>query len=130
MDISAPLKELGAVSVGPLKEAILALPQVAWEDNQQRQQDYDVHRRTESVVLLFTDGTGWPEITVSKETGWTLLADVAVPIMEDIIRRHYPPGGTIIRAMAAKLLPGELITPHRDSHPSFHHGHRIHRHEQ
>ena len=126
MDISVPLKELGEVEVGPLKEAILALPQAAWEQNRQRQQDYDVHRQTESVVLIFTDGSGWPDITVTRESGWDLLAEVAVPLMEDIIRRHYPPGGTIVRAMAAKLLPGEVIKPHRDSHPSFHHGHRIH----
>src|SRR4029453_18434342 len=29
-------------------------------------------------------------------------------------------------AMAAKLMPGGLILPHRDSHPSFAAGHRIH----
>ena len=28
--------------------------------------------------------------------------------------------------MAAKLLAGGKIKPHRDSHPSFHVGHRIH----
>ena len=126
MDIEVPLKDLGAIAVEPLREAILALPPQAWLANQQRQQDYDVHRRTESVVLIFTDGAGWPDITLTRESGWDLLADAAVPMMEDIIRRHYAPGGTIIRAMAAKLLAGEVITPHRDSHPSFHHGHRIH----
>ena len=126
MDIDVPLKELGSVAAEELRDAILALPQQAWLDNQQRQQDYDVHRRTESVVLIFTDGSGWPDITLTRESGWALLADRAVPLMEDIVRRHYQPGGTIIRAMAAKLLPGEVITPHRDSHPSFHHGHRIH----
>ena len=126
MDIDVPLKELCAVAIDPLSEAILSLPPVAWLDNQQRQQDYDVHRNTESVVLIFTDGEGWPDITVSRESGWDLLSSVAVPLMTGIIKNHYEPGGTIIRAMAAKLLPGEVITPHRDSHPSFHHGHRIH----
>ena len=126
MDISVPLKELGAVDVTPLVEAVLALPRAAWVENQKRQEDYDVHKRTESVVLLFTDGSGWPDITVTRESGWDLLAEQAVPLMEYLIREHYPPGGTIVRAMAAKLLPGEVITPHRDSHPSFHHGHRIH----
>jgi quercetin dioxygenase-like cupin family protein len=126
LDIEVPLKELGTLAVGNLAEAILALPQEAWLDNQRRQQDYDVHRRTESIVLIFTDGSGWPDITLTRESGWALLADVAVPLMKDIIRHHYKPGGTIIRAMAAKLLPGEVITPHRDGHPSFHHGHRIH----
>lgn len=126
MDIDVALKPLGAVSVQALREAILALPQPAWEENQARQQDYDVHRSTESVVLIFTDGSGWPDITITRESGWDLLAELAVPLMTDIIRRHYPPGGTIVRAMAAKLLPGEVILPHRDSHPSFHYGHRIH----
>jgi len=46
--------------------------------------------------------------------------------MHDIIERHYPKGGTIIRAMAAKLLAGGKITPHTDTHHSFHIGHRIH----
>ena len=46
--------------------------------------------------------------------------------MHEIIRNWYPPGGTIIRAMAAKLMAGGLILPHRDSHPSFAAGHRIH----
>lgn len=125
MDIGVPIRELGPVEVGPLREAILALDHEAWLQDQRRQQDYDVHRRTESVVLVFTDGAGWPAITVSREAGWDLLAGTAVPLMQDILARHYP-GGTIIRAMAAKLLPGEVITPHRDSHPSFAFGHRIH----
>ena len=43
-----------------------------------------------------------------------------------IIEKHYQPGGTIIRAMAAKLLSGGMIKPHTDKHPSFHYGHRIH----
>ena len=126
MDIGTPLRELGEIAVQPLREEILALAPEQWLLDQRRQQDYDVHRRTESVVMMFTDGAGWPAITVSREAGWELLANTAVPLMQDIIARHYAPGGTIIRAMAAKLLPGEVITPHRDSHPSFAYGHRIH----
>lgn len=109
-----------------LQEKILSLPPEAWLDNKQRQQEYDVHRQTESVVMIFTDGSGWPDITISREAGWELLAEEAIPLMEDIVQRHYAPGGTIIRAMAAKLLPGEVIKPHFDKHPSFGHGHRIH----
>lgn len=126
MDIEQPLKTLGVVDSQVLAEAVLSLPREAWQANQQRQQEYEVHRRTESVVLIFTDGKGWPDISITREAGWEWLSDVALPLMIDIIRHHYPPGGTIIRAMAAKLLPGEVITPHRDSHPSFRFGHRIH----
>ena len=126
MDIGVPYRELGPVPMQGLLEAVNALPREAWLENLQRQQDYDVHRQTESIVLIFTDGDGWPDITVSRESGWDHLGEVALPLMEHIIREHYPPGGTVIRAMAAKLLPGEMIKPHHDSHPSFHHGHRIH----
>ncbi|MFZ1296039.1 MAG: hypothetical protein WAR81_17670, partial [Pseudomonadales bacterium] len=126
MDIGVPLRDLGPVNMQALADAILGLDRAAWLANQQRQQDYDVHRRTESVVMVFTDGSGWPAISVTREAGWDLLAEPAVPLMQDIIERCYSTGGTIIRAMAAKLLPGEVIAPHRDSHPSFACGHRIH----
>ena len=46
--------------------------------------------------------------------------------MKKIIGEHYPPGGEVIRAMAAKLLAGGKIKTHADAHPSFHCGHRIH----
>ena len=75
---------------------------------------------------MFTHGENWPNSEIKKEPGWDRLADVAVPVMHEILEKHYPPGGTIIRAMAAKLLAGGKITPHHDKHPSFHAGHRIH----
>ena len=65
-------------------------------------------------------------VTVRREPGWARIADVAIPLMEAIILSRYPPGGTVIRAMAAKLLSGGKISPHRDKHPSFSAAHRIH----
>jgi len=126
MNIDEPLKELGPVTVDALRDAILKQEEQAWHEQEKRQNDYEVHRQTESIVLVFTDGSGWPSIEVSKQPGWDRLAEAAVPIMHGIIERCYPPGGTIIRAMAAKLLAGSIIRPHKDSHPSFHHSHRIH----
>lgn len=126
MDIGEPLKELGEIDIEDLRAAILGLDEESWHQNLHRQQEYEVHKSTKSVVLVFTDGSGWPNIEVTKEAGWDQLAGVAVPVMHQIIADHYPPGGTIIRAMAAKLLAGKVIRPHNDKHPSFHHGHRIH----
>lgn len=126
MNIDRPLRELGTVHSAALRDAILAQDELAWQEDQYRQEEFDVHRQTESIVVLFLDLKKWPELAVLKEPGWDRLSDVAVPLMNDIIRAHYPPGGTIIRAMAAKLLAGGKITPHVDRHPSFHAGHRIH----
>lgn len=124
MDIGVTLRPLGPVESGDLVAAILAQEEAAWQANRYRQQTYEVHTQTESLVLIFCDG--WPELQVRKEAAWEPLKDVAVPLMSDIIARHYPPGGTVIRAMAAKLKAGGVIAPHRDTHPSFTHSHRIH----
>lgn len=126
MDIDTLLRDLGSVDAAALTEAILAQDEEAWREDQYRQQVFDVHKQTESIVLVFVKLENWPEIEIVKEPGWDRLADVAVPVMHEIINRHYPKGGTIIRAMAAKLLAGGKIRPHIDTHPSFHCGHRIH----
>jgi len=126
MDIGDRLRDLGPIDSTALRAVILAQDSAAWHEQQYRQQEYDVHRQTESIVLVFANPEAWPEMEICKEPGWDRLAEVAVPLMHEIIARHYPPGGAIIRAMAAKLLAGGKITPHVDSHPSFHRGHRIH----
>ena len=126
LDIETPLRELGEVDCSALSDAILALDDAVWLEDSYRQTEFEVHYDTQSVVLVFVDLDRWPDVVVSKEPGWDRLADVALPVMNDIISRLYPPGGTVIRAMAAKLLAGKKITPHVDRHQSFHNGHRIH----
>ena len=126
MDIGIPIRNLGKVDMEPLAAAILAQDEAAWNENVQRQRDYEVHEQTRSIVLLFAESKDWPAVEVSKEPGWNRLAETAIPLMHSIIGQWYPPGGSIIRAMAAKLLAGGRILPHWDSHPSFGLGHRIH----
>ena len=126
MNIEGLIRELGPIDITALSETILAQEEDAWHESHYRQETYDVHRQTETIALVFTKLEAWPEVDICKEPGWDRLAEVALPVMHEIIRRAYPPGGTIIRAMAAKLLAGGKITPHVDAHPSFHRGHRIH----
>lgn len=126
MNIEEPLKNLGNVDIDALSSAVLALPEEAWAAQKIRQNEYEVHRQTESIVLVFTDGAGWPDIEIRKEEGWDLLADQVMPITQQILETHYPGGGTLIRVMLAKLPAGNIIKPHVDKHPSFHASHRIH----
>ena len=125
MDIGIPIKDWGAVDTTVLREAILGQDDIAWNEDEQRQDDYDVHAQTKSIVMLFASQT-WPQVTITREKGWDRIADVANPMMAEIIERFYPPGGTIIRAVAAKLVAGGSITPHIDQLKSFRNGHRIH----
>jgi len=126
MDIGVPFRAFGKVDSQPLAKAVLSADESVWNEYVERQKSYEVHEQTRSIVLLFAEVTNWPKVDISKEPGWKHFADTAVPLMHQIIGNWYPPGGTIIRAMFAKLLAGGRIIPHRDSHPSFGAGHRIH----
>ena len=126
MDIDTRIRELGEVESGALVDLILSQEEAAWHEQEHRQKAYEVHRDTESMVMIFAEETAWPELVIRKEAAWDRLSEIAMPLMHDIIAQHYPGGGTIIRAMAAKLKAGGKITPHVDKHPSFHIGHRIH----
>ncbi len=126
MNIDSPLRELGPVNSEALRDVILSLDDETWRENLTRQEEFEVHRSTESVVMYFVNLDQWPDVEVTKEPGFKYLSELALPLMNDIITRCYQPGGTVIRAMAAKLLAGQKITRHWDKHPSFHCGHRIH----
>lgn len=125
MDIGVDQRCLGPVDVAALKERILVQEPVAWTEQAVRQQIYDVHKDTESIVLLFCDES-WPDGEIHREAGWDRLSDVAMPLIDQIIETHYEPGGTVLRAMVARLNAHGRINPHRDSLRSFHMGHRIH----
>ena len=89
MNIDTPIRELGPVDVTDLREAILAQEDVAWEEDQYRQDEYEVHTATKSILMIFVDTSGWPDIKVTREAGWNRLANVALTIMNNIIENHY-----------------------------------------
>ena len=125
MKFNGRVRALGKIACEPLRDAVLNFNDDVWLLNKLRQQRFkNVHSQTESVVMIFCDG--WPKLTISKEAGWPHLAKTALPVMNDIIKSHYPSGGRVIRAMVAKMPPGSEIKRHFDNHPTFNIGHRIH----
>lgn len=126
MDIGVAFKDFGKVEMEPLAAAINAAGDDIWNEYVERQKSYEVHEQTRSIVLLFAEVSNWPAYEVSRQPGWPRYSELALPVMNQILAKWYPPGGTIIRAMAAKLMAGGRIVPHRDAHPSFAAGHRIH----
>ena len=51
MDIDVPIRCFGQVAMQDLAAAILAQDEAAWNENTQRQRDYEVHEQTRSIVL-------------------------------------------------------------------------------
>lgn len=126
MDIGVDQRCLGEIDIEELKQRILSQEPEAWAEQAIRQQIYEVHKDTESIVMLFCDES-WPESgEIYRESGWERLADVALPVIDNVINTYYQPGGILLRAMAAKLKSHGRINAHTDSLRSFHMGHRVH----
>jgi hypothetical protein len=124
MLLETPTRRLGPVDHAPLKAAVEAVQADAWNEDDIRQKSFEQHKQTRSLVMLFSNT--WPDPVVERRAGWAHMAEPATALMDAIIARHYPPGGKVIRAMAAKLLSGGRIALHKDAHPSFAGAHRIH----
>ena len=73
MDIATPLRELGPVDSAALRDIVLAQEEDAWKEDVYRQEAFEVHHSTESIVMLFVDIERWPDIVVKREPGWPLL---------------------------------------------------------
>ena len=119
-------RDLGTVASAALQRAVACLDEAAWTEKQYRQEMFNVHSSTQSIVLCFIDLAAWPRITVARDVGWDRLGEYAQPVMDEIIARNYDPGGVVIRSMAVRLPAGARITPHVDEHESLRLSHRIH----
>lgn len=124
MLLETPVRTLGPVDHRALKAAIAAATPQAWLEDDTRQKSFEQHKQTQSLVMLFSNT--WPDPVVERKPGWDIMADAANAVIDRIIADHYPPGGRVIRAVAAKLMSGGRIALHKDSHPSFAAAHRIH----
>ena len=126
MQGDASVRDLGDVCCQPLQAAVAELDAAAWQAEAYRQDTFEMHSATESVLLLFLDVDDWPRLNVRRADGWKWLGTVALALMERVVAANYAPGGTFLRAMTVRLPAAARIAPHRDKHVSFRHSHRIH----
>ena len=82
MDIEQPLRLLGPVNCEALCTAVLAQSAEAWLAQAHRQNNYEVHKQTQSLVLVFCDGQ-MDALTVTREPAWETLAEQAVRRFEE-----------------------------------------------
>lgn len=77
MDIGVDQRCLGPVDVAAIRERILAQEPAAWTEQALRQQTYEVHKDTESIVMLFCEES-WPDGEIYREAGWDRLASTSM----------------------------------------------------
>ena len=106
-----------------------------WQEEANRQKKFDVHKKTQTIPLLFSDGPANPAPTLLPR--YSLFADVLSPVFKQFAAyftnarktgllhdgngRGYP-----VNVLIVKLLAHGEITPHMDSGFGLAHAHRIH----
>ena len=55
MDIGTPIRNLGNIEAQPLIDKILSLDDKSWNENLSRQEMFDVHKKTSSLVMAITN---------------------------------------------------------------------------
>ena len=89
MDIDVAQKPLGKFLIDDLKQCILDQPSEAWTEQFLRQRTYEVHRDTESIVMLFCEES-WPKGEIHKDMSWDRLSEAAMPIINAILFAFKP----------------------------------------
>jgi hypothetical protein len=121
-----PARPLGVVDIGALSSAMDRLEAAAWLRNTMRQQRYQVHRQTHSIVFAWTenDWTRGSPMQTQRFHVDAALDDAAWEIARQIVDRVG--AGHVAKLMLAKLLAGGKVLPHRDTGDCLLQVHRVH----
>lgn len=114
--------QIGDVDISDITRFLKQLPDSAWKANTYRQNTYEVHKQTESVVLYFkTD-----EFTESNDSLLSVVQPLLAPIFARFAQYYGYTRLDISKLMFARLPAGGEIAEHRDSAPIFARYHRVH----
>jgi len=126
MQLLNTFRELGDWSRYGLDRLVPPADDPLWNERQQRQGTYAVHRETRSILFKWLDNSwipGQPFEIAILETG-NLSLDTAVNAAADALAVHFD--GFVVKLMLAELPPGASIAEHRDAGPALAFTHRCH----
>jgi hypothetical protein len=123
--LKGQVNPLGHVDVAAIRERLSSKTREDWLENSLRQQQFKVHKDTESLVLKWSANNG-TDTPVETTRHWVDFEPLLQPVLE-IIQNAYRYAQPIIRkAMFAKLKAGGEISAHMDGAVALRMVHRIH----
>lgn len=100
--------KIGSMDVYSAVYKIAALDENAWHKFTSRQEYYDVHAHTQTILLLWK-GNHFPYVN---------LFEKEINELQDILFKYYK-RGKLVTCMIVNLLPEKEISPHVDSDPDL-----------
>lgn len=126
-------RSIGQVDIAPLRQAVDALGEAAWDESAQRQQIYRAHRSTRTIGLIYDEDMRHDRPT--RRPAFDAMEALLAPAMARI-RDYYAPAhaaagtplsnGYFVRIVLVRLAAGAEVTSHTDNGPSLKRAHRIH----
>lgn len=120
------LRQLGAVDVTALREAVLALPESVWdEENAGKPNKFEALDSTRHIVFRFVDNTkDWR--ASHDRARWAEFEPLLAPVLAEATRDYGYARGAFPRVMLARMKPGGVIQTHIDANPAAKWPHKIH----
>ena len=123
--LSGTVFPIGKVDVSAIRELLATKTEAEWQENAMRQQNFTVHRHTESLVLKWCANSG-ADTPVETTRHYADFEPLLRPIMEQIHQAYGYERPVIRKAMFAKLKAGGQIPDHCDGAVALRMVHRIH----
>lgn len=120
------VRPLGAVDIAALREAVLAMPETVWaQENAAKPNKFEVLDQTRHVVFRFIDSPrDWR--SSHDRALWSAWRGVLEPVMAETVAGYGYGAGAYPRVMLARMAPGGVILPHVDANPAARWPHKIH----
>lgn len=120
------VRHLGPVRIGPLREAVLRIPEDVWNaDNASKPNRFGALGATRHIVFRFVSNfLDWRESY--DRPLWAEWRALIEPVMEATTAPYGYARGAYPRIMLARMAPGGVIHPHQDKNPAAKWPHKIH----
>lgn len=117
---------LGPVDISGVRDDILNIPQQVWElEDANKPNKFDALEKTQHIVFRFVSSLqDWRESY--ERPIWQLWKQRLEPVLRQATLAYGYPNGEFPRIMLAKMAPGGVIKPHRDTGPAARWPHKIH----
>ncbi|MDQ3287675.1 MAG: aspartyl/asparaginyl beta-hydroxylase domain-containing protein [Pseudomonadota bacterium] len=120
------VRRLGSVDIAALRAAVLDIPESTWEaENADKPNRFEALDRTAHIVFRFVSSfNDWRQ--AHDRPLWAPWRELLQPVLAQAVAPYGYARGSFPRVMLARMGPGGIIKPHRDSNAAAKWPHKIH----
>jgi len=120
------VRKLGPVDIGPLRQALLAIPEEVWAlEDRSKPNRFGVLDETRPIVFRFIDDPrDWRRS--HDRPAYAAWRGLLAPVLAQAVAAYGYERGAFPRVMFARMAPGGVIHPHVDANPAARWPHKIH----